>query len=97
MINLNPLIAKAKTDLDVRFEQYMAEIHPNVNHNSKEFAVFAECYAAAQLILIQYQDSEPNIPIGILIPVLGIRSRQAYNSAQKRFSNGTDNPESFDK
>ena len=92
-LNLHPLIAVTKTDLDQRFEQYMAEIHPAVKHNSKEFAARAECFAAAQLILIQYQDEHPNTPIGILIPVVGIRARQAYNSAQKRFSNGTDNPE----
>lgn len=97
MLNINPLIAKTKVEFDILFEQYMKEIHPNTAHNSREFAVLAECYAAAQLILMQYQNEHPDTPLGILIPVLGIRSRQQYLSAQKRFSktpsesNGTDN------
>lgn len=85
MLNINPLIAKAKVDLDALFEQYMKEIHPNTAHNSKEFAVLAECYAAAQILLMQYQYEQPEIPPALLIRALEIRAGQQYQAAQKRF------------
>lgn len=85
------MIAKIKTDLDATFAQYMAAEHPKCAHNSQRFAVIAESFAAAQLILMQYLQEHAEIPPGLVAPALAIRSRQAFNNAQRLFNHGTDN------
>lgn len=92
-MNFHPLIAKIKTDLDATFEQYMASEHPKCAHNSQHFAVISEAFATAQLLLIQYLQEHAEIPPGLVTPALAIRSRQAFNNAQRLFNHGTDNPD----